>query len=585
MKTKLIGFILLVIIMIHGCGGDSSKGSPSSFDTSNNAPVIEDVSTNSNYGVEQNETDIVATVKENTRNAFKIEAKDRSTLTFSLSGHDFNRFDIDPLSGEIFFREPTDYETKETYKFKVVITDAVGNRTIKNVKIYVKDTINESAPIIVKNTNNPLPTTDESKYFITIWKTDNNGTSNNNQITIPTLGDGYNYSVDWGDGTSSQNVTTDITHTYSSIGTYIVKISGDFPRIVFGKNSTWDGKNATDYNDNLKLLSITQWGKIKWKSMNQAFAGCRNLNGDAIDRPILSDVTSMLSMFYDATSFNQNIGSWDVSNVTNMYAMFYNATSFNQDIGSWNISNVTDVKGMFYNATSFNQDIGSWDVSNVINMMNMFNQATSFNQNIGRWNVSNVINMYGMFNQATSFNKNIGNWNVSNVTNMVFMFNKAKNFNQNIGNWNVSNVTNMYAMFSETNFNQDIGRWDVSNVTNMNWLFSESKNFNQDIGNWNVSNVISMINMFESAISFNQDIGNWDISNVTNMNGMFAEATRFNKNIEKWNVSSVIDMGNMFFNATSFNQDIENWDVSSVTNMSYMFYGTPLRRLPSWYHE
>ena len=73
----------------------------------------------------------------------------------------------------------------------------------------------------------------------------------------------------------------------------------------------------------------------------------------------------MNEMFEKATTFNQDIGEWNVSNVTNMSSMFKGARSFNQDIRRWNVSNVTTMSWMFDNARTFNQDIGGWDVSNV----------------------------------------------------------------------------------------------------------------------------------------------------------------------------------------------------------------------------
>ena len=57
---------------------------------------------------------------------------------------------------------------------------------------------------------------------------------------------------------------------------------------------------------------------------------------------------------------------------------------------------------MFLEASSFNQDIGNWNVSNVDNMYQMFKQ-TLFNQDIGNWDVSNVVTMYEMFDDADSF--------------------------------------------------------------------------------------------------------------------------------------------------------------------------------------
>ena len=395
--------------------------------------------------------------------------------------------------------------------------------------------------------------------FVTTWRT----TRDNEGITIPTfVGEAYNYTVDWGDGTVTRNHPGDAGHTYTSAGDYEVRISGAFPRIYL--DYTYPARE--------QLIAVNQWGSQVWTSMGRAFFGARNLVVLATDNPDLSNVTDVSYMFYSASAFNEDIGDWDVSNVTDMEWMFYSASAFNQDIGDWDVSNVTDMEWMFYSASAFNQDIGDWDVGNVTDMGWMFRDAYAFNQDIGDWDVGNVTDMGWMFRDAYAFNQDIGDWDVGNVTDMPYMFYHADAFNQDIGDWDVSNVTHMrYMFYSADAFNQDIGDWDVGNVTDMEWMFRDASAFNQDIGDWDVSNVTDMRGMFRDADAFNQDIGDWDVSNVTDMYSMFASASAFNQDIGDWDVSNVTDMNRMFFLSSAFNQDIGDWDVSNVTNMRYVF--------------
>jgi len=40
--------------------------------------------------------------------------------------------------------------------------------------------------------------------------------------------------------------------------------------------------------------------------------------------------------FYDASSFNGDLSSWNVTSMTDLYATFNGASSFNRDLSSWN---------------------------------------------------------------------------------------------------------------------------------------------------------------------------------------------------------------------------------------------------------
>ena len=396
--------------------------------------------------------------------------------------------------------------------------------------------------------SDPSPTPTQAsvptgRAFITTWKTDNPGETADNQIMIATFGEGYNYSVDWGDGSTDANVTGDITHTYDVPGTYTVTINGAFPRIIFG----------LDGFDNDKLLSIEQWGDIAWESMQIAFLNCSNLVLNATDAPDLSQVTTMRRMFSGASSINSDINDWDVSNVTDMNELFASASSFNQPLNGWDVSSVTTMSAMFQGALSFNQSLSDWDVAAVTDMSAMFAAAESFNQNINDWDVGEVTDMSFMFSAATSFEQVLSAWNVGSVTNMTGMFSGAILFNGLLDIWQVGGVTNMASMFSGAEM------------------------FNGNITSWNVSDVTDMSNMFNGAASFDQNLSSWDIREVADMTDMFTgialSTANYDALLNGWNAlgdvqqSVTFGAGNSTFSAASTDarenlSDFRDWTIT-----------------------
>ncbi|VAW61866.1 Chitinase, partial [hydrothermal vent metagenome] len=282
-----------------------------------------------------------------------VAAADDAPVRYTLiGGLDQDKFRIDPATGILSFTDARDFENpqdSDRNNIYEVIIEAVHQEdpaavSTQTALITVNDILNDNA--------------EGNRPFITVWKTDNPGVSEDDQVRIGIKGGGYNFNIDWGDGKVDENLTenldspalaTTFTHQYEEPGIYTISINGIFPRIYFETFNPDDTSNPevqTDY-DYDKILSIVQWGDIKWQSMDHAFFRCTNLAGNATDNPDLSQVTDMNEMFYGASKFNQDISGWDVSGVTTMSAMFFEASSFNQDVGGWDVSSVTTMRKMF----------------------------------------------------------------------------------------------------------------------------------------------------------------------------------------------------------------------------------------------
>jgi surface protein len=396
---------------------------------------------------------------------------------------------------------------------------------------------------------------DPDAFVITVEASLVSGTANF-EVTIPTNGGGYDYNVDWGDGSNTSNETGDATKSnYSTAGPHKIQITRDFPRIYYLKQTPTQRE---------RLKEINQWGNIQWESLANSFYGCSKMQYLATDAPDLSNCTDLTETFRGCSEFNGNINNWDVSNITKMLNLFAYASEFNSPLSNWNTTNVVDMRGVFFAASKFNQDIntnstnGTWDVSNVTQTYVMFAYASSFNKDLSNWNTSKVWNMKEMFRGATMFNQDIGGWDVSSVTDFSHMFRSASAFDSPLNNWNTSSAETMFNLFAyASSFDQPISNWNVSKVEDMRGMFFAASKFNQDINTpipnpnnvWNVSNVTQMFAMFQKASLFNKDISNWNTSMVWNMLEMFRGATAFNQNIGTWNIASVSDMYNMLSNS------------------------------------
>lgn len=264
-------------------------------------------------------------------------------------------------------------------------------------------------------------------------KTDNAGTSNDDQFTIPIGNKNLDSTIYWGDDTTTTLTSADgnytaITHTYPSAGTYNIYIlenaTKGFKKIRFNNGG-----------DKLKMMNIANWGIVDF-DISSTFYGCSNMTCTATDAPIYAaDSNHLANCFRNCTNFNGAIGNWDLTSTTSIEGMLDGATSFNQPLDSWDTSNLTSIRKLFNGATSFNQPLNSWDTSSVTLADFMFEGASAFNQPLNSWDMSSVTTMQKMFLNASAFNQDISAWDFEGLSGSNVMRFFIKNSSMSTANY------------------------------------------------------------------------------------------------------------------------------------------------------
>ena len=435
--------------------------------------------------------------------------------------------------------------------------------------------------------------------------------------TLPSTVTDLSYLFFWEEASNEQATSLpDLSHWNTS---NVTKMKGTFqghPTYNLSL-STWDVSHVTDMSYMFSGASafnqdLSSWNVSNVTYMSFMFSGATNFNnGDAsgatsnVDLPWLTpSLTNVYGMFLNASNFNQNLDTWDVSKFTTLATTFMGASKFNNGRASgvggtfWSASprgigsSLTNMQETFSGAAAFNQDISGWNTVNVTDLYGSFSNATVFNNGaasgastVWNWNTSKVTRLSLTFNWAEAFNADISQWDTRAVTNLAYTFFNATKFNQDISTWNTSLVTSMASTFTSAKaFDKPLNTWDTSRVTTMSGMFMNAWAFNQPLSNWNTAAVTTMSQMFQGAKAFNGSLANWNTSAVTTMTSMFSSATVFNQPVSHFDTRNVTTMASMFSSAGAFSQDVSGWDTGKVTSFASMFYYAPYfnQNLGSW---
>ena len=233
--------------------------------------------------------------------------------------------------------------------------------------------------------------------FIISVKTDNAGTSNNDQFTLQMISGTYD--VDWGDSNVDLAQSGAKTHTYSTAGTYDVKVLGG-TRMYHGSSGALDSD---------KIVDLKNWGIGQWVYISNGFQGCVNMVITATDVP---DYSAILNPYFslafsDCPLQNYNFNNVSVtSSVTNLNRAFLNNSAFNQPLDNWDVSGVLDMDNTFNGCSSFDQDLSGWQISQVTDFTNFMAGVTLSTANYDAlliaWDAQGAMSYSGTVNFGSS---------------------------------------------------------------------------------------------------------------------------------------------------------------------------------------
>lgn len=341
--------------------------------------------------------------------------------------------------------------------------------------------------------------------------------------------DASQYTVDWGDGTTSDHISNSVAeknYTWSSISSGTLTSEG-YRQAIVTITPKIAGRTFSQLNLNRRHSALTASTTFfsPWLSLAIAAPNAATLSIGASS----STTTVITALLQQVQIISSNITS-AASLFTNCYAL--------QDVTFNTSGTLTSTSSMFNSCRNL-KVAPYFNTASVTNMSNMFN-ACPVLESVPLYNTASVTTMATMFNGCYSL-KNVPFLNTALVTNMSNMLSTCSSL-ETVPLFNTASCTNMSSMFFNCYSLRSVPLFNTASVTNMSSMFYGTGAL-ETIPVFNTSAVTAMDGMFRfsSGMTFLPALSTSAVQNISNI---FTSTSTNIKEIAELNLSGITSLAN-----------------------------------------
>jgi surface protein len=370
-----------------------------------------------------------------------------------------------------------------------------------------------------------VPTASEQKVIGTVAVF--NQDSNYFAVNIITT-DGSQYTVDWGDGTTSDhnsNTVAEKNYTWSSISSGTLTSEG-YRQAIVTITPKISGRTFSQLELSRRHSALA--------SGIDYFSPWLSLSIAAPNATTITFVGSSTTTVTPGLAQQVQIISSNITSAINLFQTFYAL----QDVVFNTSATLTNTSGMFSNCRMLK--VGPFfNTASVTTMSSMFNSCTSL-QFVPLYNTSSVTTMSSMFSNCSAL-ETVPFFNTALVTSMSSMFFGDYSL-KSIPLWNTAACTSMSSMFYNCSALLSVPLFNTALVTNMGSMFTGTSSL-ETIPAFNTSAVTAMDGMFRfsSGLVFLPAL---NTANVTNISNIFTASGTNIREISELNLSGITSVAN-----------------------------------------